>query len=277
MTAQTTERAPVEPRFPVRPVSFPRVLHSEWIKLWSLRSTYWTMIATLATMVLIGLMLAFAARVDESGAGPDGQMAIGMGYSFAQVVVAVLGVLTVTGEYSTGMIRSTLAAVPTRLPALAAKAVLVAAVGFVLGVLGVAIAYAVSYPLLGADGVADLANPEVQRIFWGTGLYLAAVGLLGLGVGAIVRHSAGAITLVLGVLLLLSTMWQLLMMTSDWFTKSYAYLPSAAGERIAAPEATNAVADAPQMLAPWAGYGVFMVYVVVTLGLAAVLLRTRDA
>jgi ABC-2 type transport system permease protein len=175
------------------------------------------------------------------------------------------------------MIRSTLAAVPTRLPMLAAKAVLVAVVGFLLGVVGVALAYVASYPLLGADGVADLADPEVQRIFWGTGLYLAAVGLLGLGVGALLRHTAGAITFVLGVLLLLSTIWQLLMMTSDWFTKSYPYLPSAAGERIAAPEVADAVAEAPQALAPWTGYGVFMVYVVVVLGLAAVLLRRRDA
>lgn len=278
MSAPTTARPGPAARVPVQPVTFPRVLRSEWIKMWSLRSTYWTVLATLAAMVLIAVMLGVASRVEGAGVGPDGTMAIGMGYSFAQVVVAVLGVLVITGEYSTGMIRSTLAAVPTRLPALAAKAVLVAAVGFLLGVVGVAVSYVVSYPLLGADAAASLSDPDAQRIFWGSGLYLAGVGLLGLGVGAIVRHTAGAVTLILGVLLLLSTMWQLLMMTSDWFTRSYAYLPSTAGERIAAPEVTGpAVADAPQVLAPWAGYGVFLVYVALTLVLAAVLLRRRDA
>jgi ABC-2 type transport system permease protein len=262
---------------PVKPVSFARVVHSEWIKLWSLRSTYWTMIATVAAMVLIAVVLGVASLVDEDAAGPDGQMAIAMGYSFAQVVVAVLGVLTITGEYTTGMIRSTFAAVPTRLPALTAKAVLVGGVGFLLGVVGVALSYVASYPLLGADGAARLSDPNVQRIFWGSGLYLCAVGLFGLTIGAVIRHTAGAITVVLGVLLLLSTLWQLLMMTSDWFTKTYAYLPSTAGERIASPEATSTVTDAPHALAPWTGFTVFLAYITVTFLVAAVLLKRRDA
>ena len=243
------------------------------MKLWSLRSTYWTVLATLAAMVLIALMLAVASMSDER---LDGQLAIGMGYSFAQVVVAVLGVLTITGEYTTGMIRSTLSAVPTRLPALGAKAVLVAGLGFLLGVVGVSLSYVVSYPLLG-DRAASLSDPEVQRIFWGSGLYLAGVGLLGLGVGALIRHTAGAVALMLGVLLLLSTIWQLLMMASDWFITAYAYLPSIAGERIAAPEAANAIAEGPHVLAPWTGFGVFMGYIVVILVFAGVLLKKRDA
>lgn len=264
---------------PVKEVSFPRVVHAEWIKLWSLRSTYWTVGATLAAMVLLAVMLGVTAQVDDQAAasGLDGTVAIGLGYSFAQVVVAVLGVLTITGEHSTGMIRSTLAAVPTRLPALGAKALLIAVLGFVLGVVGVSLAYLFSYPLLGSAGAPDLADPEVQRIFWGTGLYLAGVGLLGLGVGAILRHTAGAVTLVLGVLLMLSSLWQLFMMTADVFTRAYPYLPSTAGERIATPQTTDAVMGGPEMLSPWAGFAVFMVYVVITLAVAAVLLRRRDA
>jgi ABC-2 type transport system permease protein len=277
MTTHTADRAESARAVVVKPVSFPRVVHSEWIKLWSLRSTYWTVFATLGTMVLIAVMLGVASRVEGSAAGPDGQMAIGMGYTFAQVVVAVLGVLTITGEYATGMIRSTLAAVPTRVPALLAKAVLVGTVGFALGAAGVAVSYLVSYPLLGSNGAADLSDPEVLRIFWGSGLYLAGVGLFGLAVGAIIRHTAGAITLILGVLLLLSTLWQLLMMTSDWFVTSYAYLPSTAGERIASPEVASAVADAPQVLSPWTGFAVFLVYVAITFLIATVLLRRRDA
>ena len=274
MTTYTADHPARSRQVEVRPVTFGRVLHSEWIKLWSLRSTYWTMLATLAAMVLIAVMLGVASMADEQ---LDGRMAIGMGYSFAQVVVGVLGVLTITGEYTTGMIRSTLAAVPNRLPALAAKAVLVAGLGFVLGVVGVALSYVVSYPLLGADGAASLSDPQVQRIFWGSGLYLAGVGLLGLGLGTLVRHTAGAVALILGVLLLLSTVWQLLMMTSDWFTRAYPYLPSTAGERIATPEVTTAITDAPQVLSPWVGFGVFMGYVAVILVAAGVLLKRRDA
>ncbi len=261
------------------PVTFPRVVHAEWIKLWSLRSTYWTILGTLLAMVLIAVLLGVASAVDGA-AGPDGRAAIAMGYTFAQVVVAVLGVLTITGEYTTGMIRSTLTAVPTRLPALGAKALLVAVVSFAVGVLGVALAYLASYPLLG-DRAAPLGDPEVLRVFWGTGFYLAGVALLGLGVGAVVRHTAGAITLVLGVLLLLSTLWQLLMTTSDWFMHAYRFLPTTAGERIVAPAAgapgTDAVTEGPEILGPWTGLGVFAVYVALTLVLAAVLLRRRDA
>lgn len=273
MSTQVVHETPTR----VEPVTFPRVLRSEWVKQWSLRSTYWTVFATLAAMVAISAMMGIAALVETGDTGPDGTMAIGMGYTFAQLVVAVLGVLTITGEYATGMIRSTLAAVPTRLPVLAAKAVLVAGIGFALGVVGVTLSYAVSYPLFGADGVADLSDPEVRRIFWGSGLYLAAVGLFGLAVGAVVRRTAGAITVVLGILLMLSTMWQLLMMTADWFTTTYPYLPSVAGERIVTPQATTVVADAPQALAPWTGFGVFLTYTALTFILAAVLLKRRDA
>ncbi|MDP3891457.1 MAG: hypothetical protein Q8Q44_09525, partial [Nocardioides sp.] len=125
-------------------------------------------------------------------------------------------------------------------------------------------------------GAAPLSDPEVQRIFWGSGLYLAAVGVLGLGLGAIIRHTAGAVTLALGVLLLLPTLWQLLMMTSDWFLRSYSYLPTTAGERIASPEVVGSVAGAPAALTPWGGFAVLVLYVAVVLATAAVLLKRRD-
>jgi ABC-2 type transport system permease protein len=259
-------------------VTFPRVLHSEWVKLVTLRSTYWTVGATVVVMVLIALLLGAASQVETTtGApGPDGEMAIGLGYSFAQVVVAVLGTLMVTGEYATGMIRSTLVAVPRRLPALAAKALLITAVGFLLGVVGVALSYLVSLPLLGA-AAADLGDPEVQRIFWGTGLYLAGVGLFGLGVGALLRHTAGAITVTLGVLLMLGTVMQLLMLASDVFMDLYPYLPTTAGERIVTPAGDVVPGDGPGMLGPWEGYAVFMAYVTAALASAAALLVRRDA
>ena len=280
MTAVAQGPAPVT----VNPVTFPRVLRAEWIKFWSLRSTYWTIGATLVAMVLMSLLMAFgASQSAEAGfdSGLDGAMVIGLSYSMAQLAIAVLGVLIITGEYSTGMIRSSLAAVPSRVPVLAAKAILIALVAFVVGVLGVALSYVITMPMLSdAGGAAPLGEPQTLRIFWGTGLYLAAVGLFSLAIGALLRHSAGAIATVLGVLLLLPTIVQLAMNALDWMRDLYPYLPTTAGERIIAidsPGMEMAAMGMPELLAPWAGLGVFAIYVVVGLIAAAVLLRRRDA
>ena len=281
MTAVAQGPAPVS----VRPVSFSRVLRAEWIKFWSLRSTYWAIAATLVAMVLMSLIMGIGAQQvasnPEFGPGPDGIMVIGLSYAMAQLVIAVLGVLMITGEYSTGMIRSTLAAVPTRLPVLAAKAILIAVVSFVVGVVGVGLSYLITAPMLSnAGGAADLGDPETLRMFWGTGLYLAAVGLFGLGLGALLRHSAGAIAAVLGVLLLLPSIVQLAMGALEWLRDAYPYLPSTAGERIisiGSSDSMNSGMGIPVGLDPWGGLGVFAIYIVVVLTAAAVLMRRRDA
>lgn len=279
MTAQTAS----PPALTARPVSFPRVIRSEWIKFWSLRSTYWALGATLAAMVLFSLLMAFAAAQAggnaEFGPAPDGAMVIGLSYSMAQLVIAVLGVLMITGEYSTGMIRSSLAAVPTRVPVLVAKALIIAVVAFVVGVLGVLLSYVLTTPMLAdVGGPADLADPDNLRLVWGTGLYLAGIGVFSLGLGALLRHSAGAIAAVLGILLLLPTIVQLAMTSIDWLFDAYPYLPSTAGERIVAIDSPSMAAmGVPAALEPWTGFGVFMIYVVVVLLAAALLLRRRDA
>ncbi len=259
---------------PVMRLRFHRILHSEWIKLWSLRSTYWLVLGALVEMVLIAVVLGAMSVTGMEGGGPGGRAALEMGYSFAELMVAVLGVLIITGEYTTGTIRPTFAAVPTRLPVLFAKAILVGGVSFVMGILGVALAYAVSSPLFDSATAADLSDPDVQRIFWGTGLYLAAVAMLGLAIGAVIRNTAGAITAVLGTPFILSTLWQLLMTDTNWFTTSYPYLPFVAGEQIILPPAT---ADESQLLAPWTGLGVFVIYIVAAYVVAAILLRRKDA
>ncbi|WP_152192395.1 ABC transporter permease [Georgenia satyanarayanai] len=285
MSATTSTAAPT---VPVRPVGLGRVLRSEWVKLWSLRSTYWTIALTLLAMLMLAVLMAFAAgAVASEGFTPDevgldGLTVLGTAYGMAQLVIAVLGVLVVTGEYSTGMIRSSLTAVPTRLPVLVAKAVLVAVVSFVVGVVGIALAYVATMPMLAdAGGPADLGDPDTLRMFWGTGLYLAAVGLFGLAIGTLVRHSAGAIAVVVGVLLILPTVLQLAMNGLDWLRDIYPYLPTTAGDRIITAggpgEAMSGMPGLPELLDPWVGYGVFMIYVVVALLAAAVLLRRRDA
>jgi len=257
-----------------RRLRFHRILVSEWIKLWSLRSTYWLVLGTIVAMVMIAVVLGAMSVTGMEGGGPGGRAALEMGYSFAQLTVAVLGVLIITGEYTTGTIRPTFAAVPTRLPVLLAKATLVGGMSFVLGILGVGVAYAISSPLFDQATAADLSDPAVWRIFWGTGLYLAAVAMFGLAIGAVIRNTAGAVTAVLGTPFILSTVWQLLMTDTNWFTTTYPYLPFVAGEQIILPAAT---ADEMQLLAPWSGFGVFMIYIVVAYLAAAVLLRRKDA
>src|SRR5699024_6596974 len=146
-------------------------------------STYWAIGATLLAMVLVSLLMSVAARAvadsgdfTPEGVGLDGTMVIGVSYSMAQLVIAVLGVLMMSGEYSTAMIRSSFAAVPARLPVLGAKAILITVISFAIGVLGVALSYLVTMPLLAnAGGAADLGDPDTLRMFWGTGLYLAGV------------------------------------------------------------------------------------------------------
>lgn len=280
MTATTATRSSID----VSPVSFPRVLRAEWVKFWTLRSTYWAVGLTILAMVGISLLMASITLIADGqemgpeAMGPPPELTIGIAYSFGQVMVAVLGVMMISGEYTTGQIRSTLAAVPTRLPVLAAKAVLIAVVGFLLGLLGTALSYLVTAPIVG-DAAADLSDPEVLRLFWGAGLYLAAIGLLSLGVGALLRHTAGALTLILGLLLFIPTIVQFLAMWQDWIATVYRYLPSVAGERIAFPSMgmDEAMMGLPDLLDPWPGFGVLMIYVVVALLAAALLLRRRDA
>jgi len=150
-------------------------------------------------------------------------------------VVAVLGVLIVTGEYSTGMIRSTLTAVPKRLPALWAKAlVLTAVTTTTTAAVAVALSWVVALPTLHAhDTALDLRDPQTQRILLGGVLYLAAVSLLAFAVGAIVRHSAGALATVLGLRLVVEVMFRTI--PADFFRNVSPFLPGTAGHQLLSP------------------------------------------
>ncbi len=278
------------PRLEVAPVTLPKVLRSEWIKFWSLRSSYWVIISTWLAMVFMSGLMGIAAismsAADDAQAeievmGLDATLVLGVAYAMAQLAIAVLGVLIVSGEYSTGMIRSSLAAVPSRLPVLVAKAVVIAVVAFVTGVVGVAIAYLVTWPMLGnIGGPAPLTEPETLQVFWGTGLYFVGVALFSLAVGALLRHTAGAVATSLGVFFLLPIVVQMVGSWLDVVRDIGPYLPPTAGEQIimgAAPDAAAGMGMGPEILGPWAGFGVLMAYVLVLFVAAAWLLRRRDA
>jgi ABC-2 type transport system permease protein len=271
-------------------VTFARVLRAEWIKLRTLRSSLWA--ALLTVVVMVGLALMMASLLNTARDEPDmqegfsrdpGLQAIGLtgttavvfGYSFAQLVIAVLGALTMTSEHSTGMIRATYAAVPRRLPVLAAKLLVVAAVTAVLVVVALAIAYLATMPILEAGGLpVDWSDGRQVRALAGCVLYLVTIGLLAVGVGALLRHTAGTIFTLVAALFVLPLVFSIVTSVSDatWAEWVNKLLPSVAGERVIS---TGTTPDT--LLEPWTGYAVLAGYTVVVLVVAAVTVRRRDA
>ncbi|GCB49073.1 ABC transporter permease [Streptomyces sp. NL15-2K] len=255
-------------------VTFPRVVHMEWIKLRSLRSTTLTLAITVA--LLIGFGLLFSSLVG-SGEGPDQEdfsdptsITLG-GVMLAALAIAVLGVLMSAGEYATGTIRATLAAVPSRLPVLWGKVVVFAAVSFVLMFVAALAAFLLGQSVLSSRDMdtAALSDPGVFRAVVGAAVYLTGAGLIGLAVGALLRNTAGAITLVVGALFVVPGLIQLL--PSSWNDAIGPNLPSNAANSV------MSVQTAGDSLSPGSGLAVFAVYIVVLLAGAAVVLKRRDA
>ena len=262
--------------------TFLGTVRGEAIKLLSLRSTWWTLAATV--LLMTGVSLAVAASLDSMAADPTtapelaaltGAEVVTGGFQLGMLTIAVLGALTMTGEYSTGMIRSTLAAVPTRTPVLAAKAITVAAATAAVALLGIALSYLATWPLLAEyDMVPALNDARTWQVFGGTVYFLIAAGLFALGVGTLLRSSAGSITVALTVLLLLPTL--LVFISLDWVEALVDYLPlPASGAFLGGGEdSLSAVGDE---LSPIVGLLVVGAYAIVPLIAGAVSLRRRDA
>ncbi|MEV4641962.1 ABC transporter permease [Actinoplanes sp. NPDC049548] len=190
--------------------------------------------------------------------------------SIAQIVVAVLGVMVMSAEYTTGMIRSTLQAQPRRLTVLTAKALVFGVFMLTVGETLSFLACLVGRPVIDQHIPVRLDDPGVLRALVGAGLYLAVLGLFSLAAGAVVRHTAGAITAVLGLMLVLSELTALL--PGSWGRRVDAWMPTNAGQLIlAASPGTDAV------LGPWQGMAVFAGWTALLLGVAAVLFTRRDA
>lgn len=280
MTAVAEARAASVPS--TAHVSFLGELRSEWIKFTAVRSTPWILAVTVVVMVGIGAISAwsFSFLLSEPemtggpGALPDdfdmATQAAVAGYVMAQIVVAVLGVMVITGEYSTGQIRSTLAAVPNRLPVLAAKGVIVGVASFLTGLVGVGLSALVGIPLLsGVDATIDLGRDGTLIALLGAPLYLVAVALFSLGVGTMLRHTAGGIAVAVLLFFVVPIIWTSL--APDFFQDTSPYLPSIAGARLLEGASEGAV------LSPWQGYGVMLGWSALALLGGAVLLRRRDA
>jgi ABC-2 type transport system permease protein len=261
---------------PVKKVTQARVVLSEWTKIRSLRSTIFSLLAAivfivgLATLVPLVTVSHWPPRDPREALGFDPTTRTLSGIFLAQLAIGVLGVLLITGEYATGMIRATFAAVPARLPVLWAKAAVFAAVTLVLMVPTVLGAFLIGQSILTSKHLqTNLSNPGVLRAVIGAALFLTVVGLLGIGLGALLRNTAGGISTLFGLLFVLPIIVRFL--PSSWSDPINKYLPSNAGEAI-----THVHPD-PTLLAPWTGFGLFFGYAAVILIAAAISLRMRDA
>ena len=285
-------------------LSFGGELRSEWIKLRTLRSTLWCYLIIFVLTIGLGLLIASALPAPTTGAAApthDVQQSTWvtvstLGIGFAQLVSAVLGALVITGEYGTGMIRSTFAAVPKRLPAIVAKALVFAVTTFIVELLGLVITALVTAPLLPAKGItADFGDGKVWLALIGGAGYVALIGLLAFGIGLIIRSSAAGIAAALGLVLVVPTILAVLAQVTraEWPANIAAFLPASAGGKLYAYQGAAAVSLAPSrpgagaqtaasavntiVLDSWQGLLVIVGWVVVAFVIGAILVKRRDA
>jgi hypothetical protein len=255
-------------------IGFGNVLRSEWTKLRSVRSTYWTAVAAALGTIAVGIIICLQTRENiitgkDSADGLDATLTSINGLYLAQIAIGTLGVLVISSEYGTGMIRATMAAVPQRRAVLAAKALVFAASAFLLGEIVSFAAFWIGQSLLAsAHASASLSTPGALRALLGGGLYLTAVGLLGFGLGALIRHTAGALSAFFGVLFASTALVDLL--PTNWRNHVIDYMPANSGSQILT---TRPTASA---LGPWSGLGVLCLYVLASIVAATVLVTRRD-
>jgi len=258
-----------------RRVTERRVAVSELTKIRSVRSTVWSLLITLLFIIGIGILVCtiFESRWphldfrERARFHPLNASLVGVG--FAQLSIGVLGVLVITAEYSTGMIRATLSAVPKRLPVLWAKALVFGAVAFVVSLPAVFIVFLAGQGILSGQHInVSISHPGVVRALFGAALYLTVMGLFGLGLGAILRSTAGGISALAAIVFVLPPIIGLF--PTSFSNSVDPYLPSNAGGAI------WTINPDSNTLAPWAGFGVFCAYAAVALAIAAILMVRRD-
>lgn len=235
MTAAAAQPAPQThaPAARIPKQNFFRATRSEWIKIRTLRSTWITsMIAVFLTVLFgAGSAIAYAKTEGMSDSAAGGLIT---GTTFGEIVVAVLGALVITGEYSSGQIRSTLAAVPRRTRVFAAKSLVIAIWSFLLGVISLLLSWLVAAPFMG-DEAPSFSDTHIVGFIWGTGLAFAGIALLSLGMGYLVRSTAGAITVVVVLLFIISIPLSLMAMKWHWAANVSSVMPSSVVQSVTDP------------------------------------------
>ena len=278
--AVTTQqgRPPVLPP-PSGRAGFSGTLRSEFTKIRSVRSTYWTLLVLLAVSIGIGAAISggtaanwsHTSASDRASFDPTQASVAGLFY-LGQLVIVVLGAMVLTSEYSTGMIRTSLTAMPRRIVVYVAKVAVLAVIALVVTIVAAFITFFLGQALLASThDNATLSQPNVLRAVIGSALYVTACGLFAFAAGAILRHTAAAITTVIGLLFVIPILAHLL--PSSWYQDLARWLPDAAGRALSV-----TVGPQPEHLfSPWGQFSVFAIYTVILLIVGAVLFRRRDA
>jgi len=272
ITSSTTASSPA---CPVYRVTGGRVVRSEWSKFWSLRSSWITLGVAVLFLVMIGVIAAALYTPDGPLGGKDAASGAALtlalaGTNLAALAVGALGVLLSAGEYSTGMVRSTFAAVPGRLPVLWAKCAVYGPIAFVTSTLGALLSFLLGSAALHGEKIAlSLGDAGVFRCLLGAGVYLGLVGVYGVTVGLLVRNNAGGIAILAGVVLVLPGLTGLL--PSSLGDTVSRYLPSNAGQSVMTLHASS-----DSLVSPGAGLTALLVWAVLLLAGAACRLRRND-
>lgn len=257
-------------------------LRAEWTKLRSVRSTIFTLLAIVVLVVGIGVLATVVTAAhwrnggfqDRVGFDPTARSLAGL--FLGQIALGVLGVLAVSAEYSSGTIRATLAAIPNRPLVLACKVAVFTAVAVVTSEVLTFAAFLIGQQLLrGSTPYATLGQPGVLRAVAGTGLVLTVIGLFALGLGTIIRHTAGAISAFVGLLLVLPLVLQAF--PASFNRPLLRYMPLVIAEHMAATKSLLSDFGGAATFTPWTGFAVLCVYAAITLVVGGVLLTKRDA
>ena len=264
---------------PFRDPRFRDLLLSEWTKIRSVRSTIWALGTLVVAAIGFTSLLTWLTTSQWGSftepqraallADPTGQI-LGSGFQFSQLAICVLGVLVISAEYSTGTIRASLLAVPLRTPMLAAKALVFAVLVFVVAEIAAFPSFFIGAAILRSRVSVSITDPGVLRAIVGVGFYGAVLGVFAIAIGTLVRHTAGAITGIIGFVLVLSPLAQLIPGTIG--AHIYAYLPTVAGQQIA-----MTAQSSDQMLGAWQGFGVFALWTIALALFANFALTRRDA
>ncbi len=276
MTGAAITTAGPDQQAAYRAATFADALRSEWVKFRSVRSTFWALTVTVVLGIGLGAVISAAAAhgyprfsvSEKQSWDPTGVSQAGV--AIAQLAIAVLGVLCISSEYSSGMIRTSLIAVPKRGRVLAAKALVFAVVTFVVGEVTSFAAFFVGQALIaGHAPQAALGDPGVARAVAGAGLYLTVLAVLSVAAGALLRHPAAAIAAMVGVLFVLPGIAEAL--PDSWRNPVTEFWPTQAGGQL------TSVYHSAHSLQPWPGFGVMCLFVAIVYAIAQALLDRRDA
>ncbi|HEY1652536.1 MAG TPA: ABC transporter permease [Acidimicrobiales bacterium] len=259
-----------------RPAGFSDVLRAEWTKARTVPSTMWTLMVTAVLGIGLGALISSLAANQYAKSSLSSRLTwdptsiSGAGFSIAQLAIGVLGVLLVTSEYSSGSIAGSLAAVPRRGRLLAAKSVVIMVLAFVVVEVLAFVAFVIGQALIsGHAPTATLGQAGVVQALIGAGLYGALLAMMGLAFGTIIRNAAGAIAVLVAILYVLPGIAAALPASIEHTVQEY--WPTQAGGQIATVVRTS------NTLSPWAGFGVFLLFVAILSVIAFTLLNRRDA